>query len=250
MVHRNGFGDTQAHVRNIHVPRLLSAWCNFTWDLRIDAFQVHTCPRAKVCGRGEKLEGEDLVPFMCSLLKASIIVFWILEIGINQYLEYLFEDRFNSIWNERIEETWFTNAYERVSRNSDDSISRNLISSKNIENIYLFDTVVNNSNKFLGIRSVRILRMLFSQNDSILNLKMVKSLLNHKRVGGIYFSLKFKQLVFVNFSPLVRLICLLLKVHLIWYQISKHCQIWIKWKIEYAEFISYPMFGLCSIRIT
>lgn len=156
-------------------------------------------------------------PLCCSLLKASIIVFWILEIGINQYLEYLFEDRFNSIWNERIEETWFTNAYERVSRNSDDSISRNLISSKNIENIYLFDTVVNNSNKFLGIRSVRIFRMLFSQNDSILNLKMVKSLLNHKRVGGVYFSLKFKQLVFVNFSPLVRLIYFLLKVHLIRY---------------------------------
>lgn len=32
---------------------------------------------------------------------------------------------------------------------------------------------------------------------------MVRSLLNHKRVGGVYFSLKFKQLVFVNFSPLV-----------------------------------------------
>lgn len=102
MVHRNGFGDMQTNVRNIHIPRPLSAWCNFTWDLRIDAFQVHTCPRAKVCGRGEKLEGEDLVPFICSLLKASIIYIIIflriLEIGINQYPEYLFEDRSNPIY--------------------------------------------------------------------------------------------------------------------------------------------------------
>lgn len=148
MVHRNGFGDMQTHVRNIHVPRPLSAWCNFTWDLRIDAFQVHTCPRAKVCGRGEKLEGEDLVPFMCSLLKASIIYIimflWILEILelINIWIICSKIDSIHFLWNERIKETWFTNAYGRVSRNSDDSISRNLISSKNIENNYLFDLLL------------------------------------------------------------------------------------------------------------